>query len=102
MQEGNWKRAIGYYERAIVHAADESKLGIWYSIGACHLHLEEHEAAVAAFATCLKRDPGFHRARNSLGFALMRAGKLEQAVQVLRGLPRLGSLSGLASRPKLP
>jgi predicted Zn-dependent protease len=55
----------------------------WDMLGAAHLYRGENEAAAAASAKAVEHDPDYHVARYNLACALVRLGRLDEAVAEL-------------------
>ena len=55
----------------------------WDMLGAAHLYRGENEAAVAASGQAVRHDPDYHVARYNLACALIRLGRLDEALAEL-------------------
>ena len=69
---------------------------VCFNIGNCHMHLQNHEDAVAAYEECLTKDKYFAIAYFQLGCALTHMKKLasaiekfEACIEALRGNPHI-------------
>jgi tetratricopeptide (TPR) repeat protein len=65
-----------------------------YNLGNLHFEKGEDDEAVAAFRKAVGMYPSFRRAHRNLALALVRSGKLEEALEPLLEAVRLGDASG--------
>ena len=90
-RSGEWERGFGYCRRALEHgqAVNDLRLKIvgWYRTGSTHMLRGDADAAVRCFDEALKLSPipfDATLARAFKGFALAKAGQVEEGIALLK------------------
>lgn len=80
----NWHGAASWYRLVLkIHEASRYP-SIWFWAAFCFGKTRNNAEEVEAYRECLKRCPSFTYAKNNLGYALYKAGELQEAERVLR------------------
>jgi Tfp pilus assembly protein PilF len=82
IQRENHAAGLEIFEAAVLRFPDRADLH--QSLACCAAHQRQRDRAIAGYQRALELDPGRPDLTNDLGWSLFEAGRLEEAVEVLR------------------
>lgn len=86
-KNGNFLQAIDYYSQAVELHQDH----IYYGNRAiCYLRTEKYESCIKDCDSAIALDPTWHKAYNRKGSALLKVGKIEEAILCFKKVVELG------------
>lgn len=84
MAEGQYRQALKEFQKS--QALDEGSAEVHFDLGTVYLCLSQPAKAVEEFRRAIQLKPDYTIAKNSLGAALMAAGRNDEAIPVLEEL----------------
>lgn len=82
IRQGDYTRALGYYQEAAKHYADDPELQ--YRMGQAYQEKRNYNLAISHFLRALELKPDMMRVKNSLGVAYIKNQDYEKAIFVFK------------------